>query len=116
VELKEHNCLVLSQQPIWSFDGPIGRERVKVSGNLECNNGEVIRDAAIAGLGIALKATWDVSTALADGRLCRVLRNYSVASDAAICALYPSRKNVPAKTKAFISFLREHFRLQPALS
>lgn len=111
-DLERHNCLVLSQQPYWVFDGPSGRERVRVSGTLECNNGEVIREAALAGVGIALKATWDISFALKIGRLCTVLENYPVASDAAICAIYPSRQNVPAKTRAFIAFLKERLRTE----
>lgn len=114
-DLMMHNCLVLTQQPHWTLSGPKGKERIHVKGNFECNNGEVIRDAALAGVGIALKATWDVASALADGRLCRLLGNYSVVSEAAICAIYPSRKNVPAKTTLFISYLKDWLKAQPAL-
>jgi len=110
-----HNCLVLTQQPYWTFSGPRGREQVRVKGNFECNNGEVIRDAALAGVGIALKATWDIASALSDGRLCTLLGNYSIVSEASICAIYPSRKNVPAKTRVFINFLKDWLKSQPEL-
>jgi len=112
-DLAHHNCLVLSQQPYWTFHGPNGLERIKVAGNFECNNGEGIREAAYAGLGIALKATWDVAGAIKRGRLCTILDDYPISSDTSIWAVYPSRRNIPAKVTAFVSFLKEHFDSQP---
>lgn len=112
-DLADHNCLILSQQPYWLFKGPNGLERIKISGNFECNNGEVIREATCAGLGISLKATWDIAGALKSGRLVTVLDDYPISSDTSIWAIYPSRRNVPAKVTAFVSFLKEHFSSQP---
>ncbi len=112
-ELVEHNCLVLAQQPHWVFNGPQGQQRIKVSGNFECNSGEAIREAAISGLGIALKATWDIARAIKTERLKILLEDYPIASDTSVWALYPSRRNVPAKVTAFIAFLKEHFDSQP---
>lgn len=112
-DLANHNCLTLSQQPYWVFTGPNGPERVKASGNFQCNNGEVVREAALAGLGIALKATWDVASAIKAGRLKVLLENFPISSQTSIWALYPSRRNTPAKVTAFVSFLREHFSSQP---
>jgi DNA-binding transcriptional LysR family regulator len=112
-DLIDHNCLMLMQQPYWSFNGPDGLERIKVTGNYECDNGEVIREAALSGLGLALKATWDIAGLIKTGRLKTVLDDYPIASDTSIWAVYPSRKNVPAKVTAFIGFLKEHFDSQP---
>jgi len=112
-DLVQHNCLALSQQPYWTFNGPQGLERIKVKGNYVCNNGEAIRDATYAGLGIALKATWDVAGAIKQGRLCTVLDDYPIANSTAIWAVYPSRRNIPAKVSAFVAFLKEHFDSQP---
>jgi DNA-binding transcriptional LysR family regulator len=112
-ELANHNCLVLSQQPYWTFNGPQGLERVKVAGNFECNNGEAIREAALSGLGVALKATWDIAGAIKTERLHVVLDDYPISSDTSVWAIYPSRRNVPAKVTAFVSFMKEHFDSQP---
>lgn len=112
-DLARHNCLMLSQQPYWNFNGPQGLERIKVAGNFECNNGEAIRDAALAGLGIALKATWDIAGAIKTGRLKVVLEDYPISSDTSVWAVYPSRRNVPAKVTAFVAFMKEHFGSQP---
>lgn len=108
-ELADHNCLVLSQQPFWIIQYPHGTQRMKVAGNFECNNGEVLRELAISGLGIALKATWDVRGAINAGLLQVVLPDYPVLSDTSIWAVYPSRRNVPAKVTMFVSFLKERF-------
>jgi DNA-binding transcriptional LysR family regulator len=112
-DLAHHNCLMLSQQQFWMFNGPDGPERIRVAGNFQCNNGEVIREAALAGLGIALKATWDIAGAIKAGRLKVLLKNYPISSQTSIWALYPSRRNVPAKVTAFVDFLRENFVSQP---
>lgn len=112
-ELSSHNCLVLSQQPYWHFNGPHGTQRIKIGGNFECNSGEAIREAAISGLGIALKATWDIARAIKTGRLVVLLEDFPIASETSVWAIYPSRRNVPAKVTAFISFMKEHFDSQP---
>jgi DNA-binding transcriptional LysR family regulator len=107
-DLAHHNCLLLSNQAHWNLQGPGGPMRLSVAGNFECNNGEVLREMAIAGVGIALKATWDIAEALNSGKLLPVLPDYPVISKASICAVYPSRRNVPAKVSSFITFFGEH--------
>jgi DNA-binding transcriptional LysR family regulator len=82
---------------------------VRVGGRLATDNGEVIRDALLAGFGIALKSTWDVARHLRSGELFSVLDAYPLADDVAIWAVYPSRSFVPPKTVAFIDFLAAHF-------
>lgn len=112
-DLDKHNCLVLAQQPFWTFNGPRGLERVKVMGNFECNNGEAIREAAISGLGVALKATWDITSALKSGHLVTILDDYPIASDTSVWAIYPSRRSVPAKVTSLVTFLKEQFSYRP---
>ena len=82
---------------------------VRVSGRLVTDNGEVIRDALLAGFGIALKSTWDVAPFLRSGELVSVLDSYPLAEKVAIWAVYPSRAFVPPKTLAFIDFLAGQF-------
>ena len=113
-DLANHNCLRLSHQPHWIFNGPQGQQyRVKVQGNFECNSGEAIREAALSGLGIALKATWDIARAIKTGRLNVLLEDFPIASDTSVWAIYPSRRNVPAKVTAFVSFMKSHFDSEP---
>lgn len=115
-DLAGHNCLTLSNQTHWNLRGPDGPVRLSIAGNFECNNGEVLRELAIAGVGIAMKATWDISGALKSGKLNLVLPDHPVISGASIRAVYPSRRNVPAKVSSFISFFSERMaHVQSAL-
>jgi DNA-binding transcriptional LysR family regulator len=108
-ELARHECIVLSGQRDWSFVTPAGPVSVRVGGRLATDNGEVIRDALLAGFGIAIKSTWDVAGHLASGKLVTVLDGYPLAETVAIWAVYPTRAFVPTKTTAFIDFLAAHF-------
>jgi DNA-binding transcriptional LysR family regulator len=108
-DLVDHECIILADQRDWGFVTPAGAISVRVDGRLVTDNGEVIRDALLAGFGIALKSTWDVASHLRSGALVTVLVSYPLAETVAIWAVYPSRVFVPPKTVAFIDFLAAHF-------
>ena len=108
-DLVQHECVILSDQHTWAFETPAGPLDVRVNGRLATDNGEVIRDALLAGFGIALKSTWDVAPYLRSGKLVTILDSYPLAETVAIWGVYPSRAFVPPKTLAFIDFLAEHF-------
>lgn len=111
-DLERHNCLLMIGQKgrwdRWRLEGPQGPVTVTVRGNLESNLGEILRDAAIAGAGICMHSTWNVGDELRAGRLVRVLPRYRL-RDTAISAVLPQRRYVPARTEAFIAFLRDAF-------
>jgi DNA-binding transcriptional LysR family regulator len=114
-ELAQHNCLIASDfTGAWDYKTPEGRSgRVRVSGRYVCDNWEVLREWALAGLGIALKSTWDVRRHLENGALVSLLPGYSFDSDVAIYAVYPHRRHLPAKTRAFVDFLASSFGPEP---
>lgn len=82
---------------------------MRVAGPLESNHGEVIKDAAAAGIGIAIKSTWDVADLLRDGRLVPILGDYPLAGDSAIWAVYPNMRLLPVRVRLFIDFLAKRF-------
>jgi DNA-binding transcriptional LysR family regulator len=108
-DLAQHECVILADQNTWAFETPTGPLDVRVTGRLATDNGEVIRDALLAGFGIALKSTWDVAPYLRSGELVTILDSYPPAETVAIWAVYPSRAFVPPKTLALIDFLAAHF-------
>jgi DNA-binding transcriptional LysR family regulator len=112
-DLAGHECVILADQRDWSFVTPTGVIDVRVSGRLVTDNGEVIRDALAAGVGIGLKSTWSVAPLIASGELVTVLDDYPLAQTVAIWAVYPSRAFVPPKTLAFIDFLAAQFGEPP---
>ena len=112
-ELAEHNCLTHAVSDVWKLEGPNGAETFKPSGTLTSNSSEVIREAVVAGVGIALRSTWDVGQDLAEGKLVRVLDDYQGSSNTGIFAIYPSRQFLPAKVRLFIDYLAELFGTVP---
>ncbi|MCZ4281434.1 LysR family transcriptional regulator [Kiloniella laminariae] len=115
-DLEKHNCLVLGYpggvHDHWHFKSAEGEISVKVRGTLETNNGEILRDAAKEGIGIAIKSTWDIAEELKAGLLIPILTNYELPS-AAVYVLYPNRQHLPAKSRAFIDFLESKFGSEP---
>jgi DNA-binding transcriptional LysR family regulator len=114
-DLREHNCLLASDfEGSWEYKDAGGKAgTVRVSGRYVCDNWEVLREWALAGLGIALKSTWDVRRHLESGALLPLLPGYSFDSGVAIYAVYPHRRHLPAKTRAFIDFLADSFGPEP---
>ncbi len=110
-DLAGHNCLTTGDlSATWEYIDEKGRGgAVRVTGNHACDNWEVLREWAIAGLGIALKSTWDVREQLENGSLVSLFPAYTFDADVAIYAVYPHRRLLPAKTRAFIEFLADSF-------
>uniref|UniRef100_A0A7C1X8I9 LysR family transcriptional regulator n=1 Tax=Pseudomonas graminis TaxID=158627 RepID=A0A7C1X8I9_9PSED len=106
-DLANHKCLSYGYlQSGASLQLCNGKEtqRVTVSGPLHANNGDILAQAAVAGMGIALLPNFIVERAVADGRLVPVLCDWE-APAITVNAVYPSSRRVPMKTRAFIDFL-----------
>lgn len=112
-ELKTHQCLPSHNGEPWRLEGPQGLLIYRPQGLLTTNSSEVIREAVISGLGIALRSTWDIGKELAEGKLVQLLPEYEGAKDVAISALYPSRHFLLPKVRAFIDYLHEIYRKEP---
>jgi DNA-binding transcriptional LysR family regulator len=110
-DLLRHDCLhynVISEREEWTFGGTEGDETIAMKGVFCSNNGEVLAEAAIQGLGITLLPDFIVEDALAEGRLVRVLEGRERVP-LTLSVLYPSRQHVPAKTRLFIDYMVEQF-------
>jgi len=106
-DLRRHICLPAHNHDPWRLEGPKGALTLRPEGKLITNSSEVIREAVIAGLGIALRSTWDIGPELRDGRLVQVLPAYEGSHNVTLSAVYPSRQFLPAKVRVFIDFLAE---------
>ena len=107
-ELQSHKLLIHNGDH-WRLDGPDGPESVKVESAIRTNSSEVIREAVIAGLGIALRSTWDIGPEIKQGRLKVVLPRFSASKRVAVHAVYPSRRHLAHKVRVFIDLLAERF-------
>jgi DNA-binding transcriptional LysR family regulator len=115
-DLKDHDCLHYGNLPSglnWTLSGPGGVERVPISARLCTNNGQVLRDAALAGLGICALPTFIIGPELQAGRLVTVLPEYGF-GDSAVHALYAPGRHLAAKVRVFIDFLVARFGTRPS--
>lgn len=112
-DLENHNCLSAGAQDVWRLESKEGQVQFRVKGNIRSSSAELVRDALLAGLGLALRATWDIGPELASGALQVVLPEYRGSSNVAIYAVYPCREFMPAKVNAFIEHLAERYGAEP---
>lgn len=94
----------------WQFSGPKGTRRIRVRGPLLVNNSELLRDAVLQGLGIALLPDFVVADDLETGHLVRLLPRWKprpLFGSAAHLVWLPTR-HLPPKTRAFVDFLLDH--------
>jgi len=116
-DLSAHDCLLLvgsqGRQDVWRFgDGRGGEIAQRVDGRFESNLGELLRDAVVAGLGIAMHSVWHVHEELRTGRLQVLLPEYPLAATG-IHAVMPQRRLVPPRVRAFVDFLAERLGDHP---
>lgn len=112
-DLVRHDCLLLfgssGRQEVWRLhDVQDGEHAIRVQGRFESNYGELLRDASVAGEGIAIHSLWHVADDLRAGRLQLVLPDYRLTTTA-ISAVMPQRRLVPPRVGAFVDFLVSKF-------
>ncbi|HEX2889973.1 LysR family transcriptional regulator [Vineibacter terrae] len=114
-DLRAHDCLTygyLATGNQWKLTGADGDHWIPIPWALCTNNAEVLRDAAIAGRGIALLPTFIAGADLQTGRLTTILADYKV-PELSIYVLYPPTRHLSAKVRVFIDFLVERFAGRP---
>jgi len=107
-DLAEHECLPYghSRQVQWRFMVKGKPLVMNVSGRMRVNNGELLRDSAIAGLGVTYLPTFIVAEALQDGRLVTLLEGFTPEA-LALSAVFPQHRQSSRPVQALIEFLRE---------
>ncbi len=114
-DLADHDCLHYlrgAETPTWAFEpakGKGGRLSVAIRGSFAANNSEVLREAALGGVGIALLPDFSAAREVAAGRLVSLLpgwRSVGTFGDK-LYAIRPYAAHVPRSVRAFVSFLQE---------
>lgn len=118
-DLARYNCLCLRENdedlPRWRFsqEGDPRRSTViRVAGALSSNDGTVITEWALAGLGIVERSEWDVAPLLADGKLVRLLPDWRLPS-APVTALLPSRTGRSVRQRIFLETAKQFLSPPP---
>ena len=111
-DLARHDMLVynLAQDPFSLRLSKGEAERtVRITAALDCNDGQVIRQAAIAGLGILVQPLYIVQEDIEAGRLVPVLLDWQLPMLTMNIA-YQNRERLPAKIRVFTDFLVNYVR------
>ena len=108
-DLAAHECLALGQQRGWSFRAASGEAQIiKVGGRLECNDGAVLHDWALAGRGLAWRSWWEVGADVEAGRLVTLLDEFA-APPLGIHAVFAQRRQLPLRVRLFIDLLKARY-------
>ncbi len=111
-DLAHHDCLTLStdasQTRGWAFtlDGQV--THLRLSGRLSCNDGQVLHDWCLAGLGVAWRSTWEVEDHLASGDLVSVLDDHAAPPNG-IYAVFAQRKHLPLRVRLWVDHLKQTY-------
>ncbi|MFL9876243.1 LysR family transcriptional regulator [Paraburkholderia megapolitana] len=111
-DLSAHNCLGFSywqKKNIWRLSRGELTESVPVKGRLTVNNGQALRTAAIAGLGVIMQPEVLVEDDVATGRLIRLLPDYELPSRP-VHLLYLADRRLTLKLRSFVDFVVEWLR------
>ena len=114
-DLASHNCLAFSYVRAvngWPFTKRGRRTEVMPQGNTQISDGEALRAVAVAGLGLARLAEFQVRADLDAGRLMPVLEDYNPGETEDIHAVYVGQgAHLPARVRAFLDFLVAHVKV-----
>lgn len=102
-ELSNHNCIKGSHD-YWHFLVDGKRKNISVTGNIKCNNGSALLDAAIKGLGIVQLPDYYVLPFIQQKKLLPFLLQYQEPEEQ-IWALYPNNRFLSAKVQLLIKHL-----------
>lgn len=114
-DLVRHRCLHfshLTDGTSWHFDRGGEKRTVRVAAGFTANNGLVLHNAALRGLGIVYSTTFLAWRSLLDGSLVRVLGDWELPLND-LSALYPASRQMSPKVRALVDFLVEEFQPVP---
>ncbi|WP_072055422.1 LysR family transcriptional regulator [Aliivibrio fischeri] len=108
-DLTNHNCLIysgLKEAHFWHFNHKNKAYSVPVKGNFQSDNGDVLLDVALTGVGIVFLPIWMAKEQITAGRLRHIMTAYS-GQNLPINAIYPQRRYTPLKVRCFVDFLKQ---------
>ncbi len=116
-DIADHRCLALRENDedvtLWRFSHQQeGNATIRVEAAMSTNDGEVLKEWALAGQGLAVRSQWDLAAHLADGSLVRVLPGWDLPSTD-IVAFLNTRHNRSRRVSEMLEMLRKGLRAAP---
>jgi DNA-binding transcriptional LysR family regulator len=111
-DLARHQCLALSSQNSqmrgWLFAVDGETAPMRVSGRLDCSDGQVLHEWCLQGLGIAWRSSWEVARDIAEGRLVSVLDDFAAPPNG-IYAVFPQSRHLPLRVRVWVDYLKHSY-------
>lgn len=110
-DLKHHKCLHyghFTSDSHWLLIKDGNQEKISIDPIFCANNGEVLRDAAVKGLGIVMLPDFILNSSLERGELQIILPEYQ-AVGLSLCIFYPLNRHLSTKVQLFTQFIQECF-------
>lgn len=96
------------------YRGPDGKSGMApISVALRSNNGHLLRQAALAGIGIVVAPSFIVGEDIKSGALTRVFPDFQPDPERNIYALFPHNRHMSAKVRLFVDFISARFGGKP---
>ncbi|MEH6452156.1 MAG: LysR family transcriptional regulator [Psychromonas sp.] len=120
-DLKLHTCISLRENSedvtLWRFTDNDSAQQTsfRITPTFTSNEGSIVKNWAIAGLGIIMRSEWDVQPELDSGALVRLLPSYSLPSADIVALLGTDVRSRSARTSHFLQLLKARFAEQPWL-
>jgi DNA-binding transcriptional LysR family regulator len=112
-DLVHHDLLLYSNSGPWRFRVGNRWESARGHQRLRANNGELLREAACAGMGLCVLPSFIAGPALEKGLLEPLLRDFPL-EEGALHAVMPPGKAVTARVRALVDFLAARFGPEPS--
>ena len=106
-DVSRHDCLNFAFDQLrhaWPVQWENRQVNVPVTSRMVSNNGEVLRQAALAGMGIMIRPSFTLFDDLTSGRLVQLLKEHHL-GELVVSLVYPSRRLPPAKVRRFVDFM-----------
>jgi DNA-binding transcriptional LysR family regulator len=107
-DLLNHECLGYSLVPLghWQFtiDGQV--QGFPVRSRIQANNGDVLLEAAVRGLGITCHPTFITAEAVAAGHVREILKDYPI-PEPGLYAILPGNRHIPHRVRVLTDFLAQ---------
>lgn len=111
-DIPRHACLNFAYEqirhhwPVMDVDGATAN--VPINSKVISNNGDLLRQCALAGMGIVIRPSFALGDDLAAQRLVRLLPDHKL-GEISVVMVYPSRRLLSAKVRTFVDFMTRRF-------
>ncbi|VAW62618.1 Transcriptional regulator, LysR family [hydrothermal vent metagenome] len=114
-DLIKHNCITYSLLRVWDIVKNEKPGTVSVTGNMRCNNGDMILESALIGAGLAILPYWLVYEKLKAGSLKQIMQE-AMPDAVPVSTVYLDKKYLPLKVQSFIDFFTTWAKVHPAFN